>query len=54
MGGDEEEEDSQYETVSLSAWKTRPDLIASFECQEVKMNGQTYERYFIILLLVNF
>lgn len=43
MGGDEEEEDSQYETVSLAAWKTRPDLIASFECQEVKMNGQTYE-----------
>lgn len=43
FGGDEDEDDSQFETVSLSEWRTRPDLIASFDCTEIKMNGQTYE-----------
>lgn len=43
FGGDEDEDVSQFETVTLSEWRTRPDLLASFDCTEIKMNGQTYD-----------
>lgn len=44
FGGDEDEDVSQFETVVIAEWKNRPDLLASFGCTEIKMNGQTYER----------
>lgn len=39
-----EEDDSQFEVVSLSSWRDRNDIIETFECKELKMNGETYER----------
>lgn len=36
------------ETVSLSAWLKKPDVVASFKCQEVKVNGFMYDSYLLV------
>ncbi|BES94864.1 Rhodanese-like domain [Nesidiocoris tenuis] len=44
----EEEDDSQFEIVSFSSWRSRNDIIASYECKELKINGDTYESELMI------
>uniref|UniRef100_A0A0A9ZAH6 TBC1 domain family member 23 n=1 Tax=Lygus hesperus TaxID=30085 RepID=A0A0A9ZAH6_LYGHE len=44
----EEEEDSQFELVSFSSWRSRNDIIATYECKELKINGDTYESELMI------
>ncbi|XP_073989266.1 TBC1 domain family member 23 isoform X1 [Rhodnius prolixus] len=43
-----EEDDSQFEVVSLSSWRDRNDIIETFECKELKMNGETYESELLV------
>lgn len=38
------------ETVSLSAWLKKPEVVASFKCQEVNLSGYVYERYLSVEL----
>lgn len=38
------EELTTLETVSLSAWLKKPEIVASFKCQEVNLSGYVYER----------
>lgn len=39
-----EEEEEEQETVAISTWMSKPDVIKAFKCHEVKVNGYMYER----------
>uniref|UniRef100_A0A1B6DC88 TBC1 domain family member 23 n=1 Tax=Clastoptera arizonana TaxID=38151 RepID=A0A1B6DC88_9HEMI len=39
------EDVGSLEVVCLSAWLKKPDVIACFKCQEVKLSGYMYDRY---------
>jgi hypothetical protein len=38
------EEEAGQEIVAISTWMRKPDVIAAFECLEVKVNGYMYNR----------
>jgi TBC1 domain family member 23 C-terminal len=38
------EDDAEQEVVSVQTWLKKPDVVKSFKCHEVKMNGYMYER----------
>ena len=40
------ESEEPVEVVSIQQWLKDPNLLHSFKCQEVKVNGYVYERYY--------
>jgi hypothetical protein len=43
-GVERSEEEEGQETVAISTWLNKPDVIKAFKCHEVKVNGYMYER----------
>lgn len=39
------ESEEPVEVVSVQQWLKDPNLVHSFKCMEVKVNGYVYERY---------
>ncbi|XP_065342943.1 TBC1 domain family member 23 isoform X2 [Cloeon dipterum] len=42
------EDEADQEVVSIQTWLKKPDVVKSFKCHEVKMNGYMYESYLIV------
>ncbi|XP_054261795.1 TBC1 domain family member 23 isoform X2 [Macrosteles quadrilineatus] len=42
------EDMATLETVSLSAWLKKPEVVASFKCQEVNLSGYMYESHLLV------
>jgi len=42
------EELDTLETVSLSAWLKKPEVVAHFKCQEVNLSGYVYESHLLV------
>ncbi|XP_059470261.1 TBC1 domain family member 23 isoform X2 [Neocloeon triangulifer] len=42
------EDEGDQEVVAIQTWLKKPDVVKSFKCHEVKMNGYMYESYLIV------
>ncbi|XP_023723850.1 TBC1 domain family member 23 isoform X3 [Cryptotermes secundus] len=42
------EEEEEQETVAISTWLSKPDVIKAFKCHEVKVNGYMYESHLLV------
>nr|CAD7446294.1 unnamed protein product [Timema bartmani] len=42
------EEDEHQEVVSISTWLNKPEVVKSFKCHEVKVNGYMYDSHLLV------